>query len=284
MKINFLKVNSSNNMIVLILDPLPRNVQNDIATEVMKDTNIGAEKVAFIETVNKVGPNGSVNSYLHLQMMGGELCSNSPRALAAIMHYRDYPELTKDDNCCTVDIHISGICDLVRCSVEQTKISHIYNTEIIHPLPVNTSEIELALNSKSIDALRVDFEGITHFIVDENDVDNKTEVYDMIKFYMSDENYYSFGILFYDNYEKHLTSLIYVKDTNSLVWEKSCGTGAAAIAFAISQKTKSNLSMEIRQPGGILKTNVLYNEHSESITKIKIKGPVKLVAQGTLLI
>ena len=45
---------------------------------------------------------------------------------------------------------------------------------------------------------------------------------------------------------------VYVRDTDTLYWENSCGSGSAAVAAALACTTHKNVACYMKQPGGTL--------------------------------
>jgi diaminopimelate epimerase len=88
----------------------------------------------------------------------------------------------------------------------------------------------------------------------------------------------AFGVMFYDKEKNFMTPLVYVEDTQSVVWERSCGTGTAALGIAMSLTDQGSINMVVGQPGGSLE--ILTTWKDGHIEELYLKGEVGIVAEG----
>lgn len=284
MKLNFVKMNPTENMTILILDQLPRSIHGEIAKKVMDYNNIHGEQVAFIEKPETYRS----EALSRLQMMGGEFCGNASRALAAFLvsrgHYNsDYfkKNLTLSSEIeVEVPLEVSGSNDLVYCKVNSTSNSNEYISSISMPIQKNIKDFVFNENGKNIFSTLVEFDGITHIVVDSADVSSKENVFYIIKDLIKDFNYECIGIMFYDNSKSFLEPLVYVKTTDTLIWERGCGSGSCAVAIALSYRVKKSLSIDIKQPGGVVEVKTFWNGYE--VEEVILKGSVKIAAEGIL--
>lgn len=275
MKLRFAKVNPVENMTIFVLDMIPRNNHLTIASRLMDYSNLYAEQVGFIEEPMSI--KGKSLNTLRLQMMGGEFCGNATRSLAAYMVYDNHPSINKlSDESYIVSLEVSGSNELLDCLVTRTDKGNILNSRINMPLPERTTTV----NINKISAIRVDFEGISHFIVDSNKVEDKEDFYTHIKRYMSKEEYHAFGVMYYDRDKDFIEPLVYVKLTNSKFWERSCASGTSAFGIAKAVEKNEDVKLVVKQPGGILEIEV--NIEDEKITNVFLSGTVEIVAEGTV--
>ena len=84
--------------------------------------------------------------------------------------------------------------------------------------------------------------------------------------------------MFYNEAANFMTPLVYVKDTGSVVWEISCGTGTAALGVALSMNSRIDVDMVVDQPGGQLE--ILTTMKDGAIVAIHLAGEVSIVAEG----
>lgn len=65
------------------------------------------------------------------------------------------------------------------------------------------------------------------------------------------------GVIFLDAETHRMTPLVKVIDTNSLVWEGSCGSGSVACAVAQSEQMENGgFSCDYIQPAGVVRASV----------------------------
>lgn len=273
MKLNFVKVNPVENMTIFIMDQIPREDHKEVSNKIMDYNNLHGEQVGFIE--RSVENEGSIR----LQMMGGEFCGNATRSLAALMVRNHYPQVVKEGNKFLVDLEVSGIEESIRCEVDKIEENR-YFSKIEMKAPLSLEEGVVYFETKRIEFTRVNLEGITHFIVDSKDIDDKHGFYESLKESIEDEDYDAFGIMYYDFENHFMEPLVYVKSTDSLFWERSCASGTCAFGAALAYNSASSISKDINQPGGILSVEVEYSDGE--IKSIHLNGEVEIVAEGML--
>jgi len=265
-------------MTVFIKDNLPRRVHKDIAKEIMQYGNIYAEQVGFIET--PVSEEGKKKETLRLQMMGGEFCGNAARSLAAYMVYSSYPSLNKVEDKYLVELEVSGAKEMVLCEVLPTKKPNEFYSKINMPLPVSVDEFKFNYENGSLNIVKVELPGITHFILECDGIKDKQDFFTKFKSELNLDELDAFGVMFYEAHKNFLEPLVYVRETESLFWERSCVSGTTALAYALSYGKKENLSIEVNEPGGKLLVEASWCD--EKIKSIKLDGKVTIVAEGTL--
>ena len=76
-----------------------------------------------------------------------------------------------------------------------------------------------------------------------------------------------------------LQPLIYIPEVQSLIWENSCGSGAASIGVFQQYRTnQASNDFKVNQPGGSILVSSTFNEQMGYLTSIK--GQVSTVATG----
>lgn len=275
MKLNFIKVNPSENMTVFVVDALPREKYFEIANRIMNYNNIHAEQVGFIERPE------NPESSARLQMMGGEFCGNASRALAAVAVQRGYANISEMNGRYVVPLEASGIEGIINCLVEQ-KSSNGYEVALEMPLHKSISTIEVEYKGKTYNGTIVDLSGISHAVFFTDDESLDEDFFRAVKSSIKDFDYDAFGIMFYDEKEEFMRPLVYVKDTDSLIWERSCGTGTVALGVVLSHSGKQSVDKNVNQPGGQMQITTVWNEGS--LESIVLKGMVYIVAEGEVYI
>lgn len=275
-KLRFVKVNPVENMTIFVLDQLPRSYHIDVSNKLMDYSNMYAEQVGFIE------PSKDNNDLIRLQMMGGEFCGNATRSLAAFMVHSNYPQIQKFEDKFLVSLEVSGMDYIIDCEVEPLRNPNLYLSKIKMPSPLSINEVYIDYEEEKIKSIKVELPGITHFIVDINSIDDKNKYYEIVKNLMGKEQFEAFGIMYYDYNNDFMEPLVYVRSTDSLFWERSCGSGSCALGCALAYLNKESLEKEINQPGGQLKVSVEYE--NENISTLYLNGEVEIVSEGVVYI
>ena len=276
MKLHFVKINPVENMTIFVLDQLPRKDHITISNRLMDYSNLHAEQVGFIESSKNHA------DLIRLQMMGGEFCGNATRSLAAFMVHSQHPEIEKIGSKFMVPLEVSGIDEVINCEVEPLEKTNLYMSKIKMPVPLSINKIIIDDSGNKVKTIRVDLPGITHFIVNKDKINDKDKYYEIIKSVMAKEDYDAFGIMYYDYNKNFMEPLVYVRSTDSLFWERSCGSGSCALGCALAFLNKESLEKEIHQPGGLLKVSVGYENHN--INSLYLNGEVEIVSEGIVYI
>lgn len=280
MKLRFVKVNPVENMTIFIMDEVNSAQHISVANKLMDYSNIHGEQVGFIENPRSL--KGKSLNTLRLQMMGGEFCGNATRSLAALMVHHKLDSINESAEGFNVTLEVSGSEELLECLVRPTDVENIYYSQVSMPLPTRTSNTNILFEDKLIDLIRIDFPGISHFIVEASLISDKEEFFNTLKIKMSKEDFDAFGIMFYDSEDSFLEPLVYVKATDSKFWERSCGSGTSALGVALAIKNKMNTKEKVKQPGGDLEVKV--DIVDGQIAKIYLDGKVEIVAEGNVFI
>ncbi len=276
MKLNVIKVNPVDNMTIFVMDRLEPSNHMKIANKLMEYGNVHGEQVGFIE--EPITARGKSLNTLRLQMMGGEFCGNAARSLAALMVHLNLPMVNKTEDLYNVILEVSGINELLECTVRKTEIENSYFSSVQMPLPKRVANSAFQFYNKMISYIRVDFPGITHFIVESKDIKDKEGFFKAIKDYTDKEELDAIGIMFYDSITSFLTPLVYVRATDSLYWERSCASGTSALGVALALRRDSSLHKNIKQPGGELE--VIVKLEDGKINSLYLDGSVKIVFEG----
>jgi diaminopimelate epimerase len=126
------------------------------------------------------------------------------------------------------------------------------------PLPLAMSTISYDKNDFPV----IIFEGITHIIVE--NVDKMTLPDELCKIFFELKAIFdkseipaALGLMFYDNKNNFLRPAVYVYGTDSFVFESSCGSGSAALAYYLSlDLPDGEHSFSFDEPGGVISCNV----------------------------
>lgn len=273
MKLNFVKTNPTENMTIFILDQIPRKRYKDVACRVMKYSSIHGEQVGFVERMD----NGNTEMPVRLYMMGGEFCVNAVRALAAVIVNKGCINDKKKEKETLLDIEIHGTREKVRCVVEAINSSKYISTAKI-PLHKAIYDYYVIYNGLRHKGVIVEFNGIVHFVVDAKINSKEKLFYESMKQFADLKDFDAFGVMFFDEARMYMEPLVYVRETESLIYERGCGSGTAAIGVIKAFKENRNVKEYIEQPGGKLFVEVVLCE--DRVSSISIGGTVEIVAEG----
>lgn len=252
MKIEFVKINPVENMTVLVKTKIDREKYPQISKSLMEYGNIFCEQVGFIEGK-------------HLQMMGGEFCGNASRGFAAYLAFHD-SEFQKEKQ---YEICCSGVSKKLSVWVRQGEKQHQFLAKIAMPENLSMQE-EIIWDGRGLSIFRVDFEGITHFILEKKP---EKEIVNLFEKYMEKENYEAFGLMFFEKEKARMTPYVQVKGISG-VWERSCASGTTALGYYLREKYQMKKA-KIQEPGGTL-------EVSFEGEQVFIDGVVEIVAEGVV--
>lgn len=182
-----------------------------------------------------------------LQMMGGEFCGNASRAYAYLKLLE-----TADAGVHDVQIEISGVDSAVNVHVDLDAGSAYTDM----PLPYEITDYTY---SGAIYPL-VRMAGIDHLLVCDREPDAdfaKGAIGSLRKAY----NPEACGIQFLTD-DFNMTPYVYVRDSNSIVAESSCGSGSVAAAYYMALTDKRE-EYTLVQPGGTITVRVIRDPSGE---------------------
>lgn len=248
-------INPGGNVTAIVCKPCEREERIAFSKAIMEQGR--AEQVGF-----EVPP--LKNSFGRLEMMGGEFCGNATRAFG-FMKVKD----AGLDGFQKVMIEISGtekpVCVEVDLAHEEA-YTHM-------PVPKDHDMVKLLGQAYT----RVRMEGIDHIMVPGTGSDSKL-VDAMIKT-LYDDMADGCGMMFLEKTETkgcyRLVPAVYVKATDSLVWESSCGSGSVAAAWyysLIEDQDVEELHITFHEPGGDIKVNL--KKSADQVTDCLMGGPV----------
>jgi diaminopimelate epimerase len=272
-EINFVKLNPTQNMTILVETTHPTKAHKDIATRIMSYDSVYAEQVGFIEEpIN-------YKADAHLQMAGGEFCGNACMALAAFITSK---QALKHNHVKKILLEVSGTDSLVECEVK--RVENEYYCQVTMPIPKEIKQTIISHEGNKLDVTLVDYGEFVHIVMNINDVNErvKEEAQSLAKSLSLTLNVSLIGILLYNQNSNELEPLIYIPHLDSMVWEKGCGSGTASLGSYLAWKNKKRTITHVKQPGGIITAVANYQEGK--LISLKIEGFVGIVAQGKAFI
>ncbi|MDL2271611.1 hypothetical protein LJC23_01080 [Desulfovibrio sp. OttesenSCG-928-I05] len=279
MDIRFVKMSPTQNMTILVENPVPRELHHQVASALMGYDNVFAEQVGYIE------PAADPRAWGRLQMMGGEFCGNATMCLAALLVMdkaaapSGRPGEAGTGGTIEVPLEVSGADGLV--SVDVTLQATGARCSLEMPAPESVESHTLTLDGHDYHADAVTFAGITHLIVDKDTVpgDKTAFAESTAAAWQQRYNAEAVGVMLYDKESNAITPLVHVASTQSYVWERGCGSGTAAVGAWLATKAAGTVTADIAQPGGVISVRGEFADGR--VRKVVISGDVKLVARGT---
>ena len=259
MKLEFVKLSPAQNMTVIVKTPVPRRQQSDVAGRLIDYAGVFAEQAGFIEPPTLPG------AECRLQMMGGEFCGNATMCMAALTA-RDggiQPGETRD-----INVEISGAEGVLNCRVSCTEDGYVCKTRM--PLPESVEK----LNGYSL----VRLPGITHAILKcAAPASLRTGAEEMLREIAALLDDEAVGLMLYSPATAEMIPLVYVKATDTMIWERGCGSGSAAVGALAAWEKQADVQIPLLQPGGTITAAARWND---GLAEVSIEGRVRIVCEG----
>lgn len=266
MFLKFAKLNPNGNITILVLDPVSREAQADIADRLMAEDSLQAEQVGFLETA------GAVEAEARLQMMGGEFCGNATMALAAWMARRDGMQAGETK---AYALEVSGSRDKLACSVTRAG-ENCFRGEVPMPLPEEILETEILPDCR---VPLVRFPGIVHAILPEGSMTD-VQAESMISRCCAALKAEAMGFIFTSRDFNRIRPLVYVRSTDTFVWENGCGSGTAALGAWRAAVQGGRTELEVKQPDAGSCIGVTACFENGKVNRLSVRGKVSLIAMG----
>ena len=263
MKLHFAKLNPTENMTILVTDPVPRAQHSAVAEALMAYASVGGEQVGFLEEATLPG------ARMRLQMMGGEFCGNATMSLAALLAFR---ENLPSGGEAVYPLEVSGTDGIVPCRIQRS--GDVCRGTVCMPLPEEIREVDFP------DGVRcpvVFFPGIAHAIVREG-VLRSSDAPRCIPRWCEACETDALGIILADDALDRIRPLVYVRSTGSSVWERGCGSGTAALGAYLAHERRGDAALDVAQPGGTIRVEAKWD--GERVSRLEISGDVRLAATG----
>ena len=192
-----------------------------------------------------------------LEMMGGEFCGNAARSLGYLT------ALTRQETGVhTLAAEISGAPAPVPVTADLDRGRAWANM----PLPLGVVPTEVAGRTYPT----VFCPGICHLIAEQPPEEGfLAEALAVLSTYSPE----AAGVMFLEG--DKLTPAVYVRSTDSLVWESSCGSGSTACGWYLAQNAPDGqYTYRFREPGGVIETAV--TKADGAVTRVFMGGPLAL--------
>ncbi|MEE1442961.1 MAG: hypothetical protein UGF43_05015 [Blautia sp.] len=257
MKMRIRRADPAGNITIFVMDQAERKDYAAISNQLLARKDLGVEQVGFVEQ--------NADGTTHMQMMGGEFCGNATRSFGYLM------SLLSEEKPQEVEVDVSGSKELLKAEVDLEKGTS--RTQM--PLPQNIVTLPSVQGEQYN---MVVFEGVCHIIVESAPRD-QAFVNDVIAEAEKMLDCDAYGVMFLEG--KKMTPVVYVKETGSMVWESSCGSGSMGAAVYLSrEKDNGTYVYELHQPGGMIEATV-QKQNGETVL-CKMGGPVEISEEMTV--
>ena len=263
MIVQYARMNPTGNMTAIVTSPVPRADQPRVAARLMERGCDFAEQVGFLERSALPG------ARIRLQMMGGEFCGNASMSVAALLALEDDLAEGAEAVC---PLEVSGAEERVDCRIRREGDSFIGTVNM--PLPEEIVEAELL---SGLRAPLVRFPGIVHAVVPEACMTPEAaqaRIPALCEMLKAD----AMGILLTDAKLTRMRPLVYVRATQSAVWERGCGSGTAALGAYAAARSGRDAALSVTQSGGTIRVRAAWREGA--VRGLEISGRVRLEERG----
>lgn len=264
MYLRYAKFDPNGNVTILVLDEVPRERQARVAEQMMRNVDLQAEQVGFLEK-----PQGS-GARVRLQMMGGEFCGNATMSVAAWLAQQDGVAQQR-----RYLLEVSGAEQAIDCSVIPVSEGR-FKGEAPMPLPEAVLEAELVPGIKTP---LVRFPGILHAILPEGSM-NDAQAEELISSACAALGAEAMGLIFVNEGFDRIRPLVYVRETQSCVWESGCGSGTAALGAWRAATQQKDVDLQVMQACPENSIGVSAGYKNGRVCSLRIRGNVRLMESG----
>ena len=245
------------NVTAIVCSDVPAAERARVAAQILRLPELGIEQVAFLTEPRSGGE-------IRLEMMGGEFCGN---ALRCAGFYQALRNGAQGKSCVLAEISgADGVQPVMADTAEGT-------ASTVMPLPLSVQPAGWA----DVQAARVTFAGITHFVIDCAQPD-ETLVQRAID---AAPEASAVGAIFLDRAHGSIKPVVFVRETASCVAENSCASGSVAAAVVLTADFADGITeIGIGQPGGTLEVGVQRTDGA--VTGLSIGGAVRLTQTLTV--
>ena len=251
MKVALRYLNPAGNITAVVLDPVEPALRPALSRAIMDQGR--AEQVGFAVAPRQGG-------HCRLEMMGGEFCGNAVRSYGLLW------AMEQGTNQALVEI--SGASAPVPVTADPAAGTAYADM----PLPLELRWLEVLGEQYPL----VMCQGICHLLALDRAPDPAFLA--AARPLLCDLGQEAWGVMFLEG--QHMTPVVYVTSTDSLVWESSCGSGSVACGWYLAQ-TAGTSQTRFQEPGGEILVTAVRREGK--ISGCTMGGPVIVGPRETFL-
>lgn len=253
MKIDYILLDPSKNMTVLVKSPVEPALRPAVAAVIMEVEPL-CEQVGFISA-------GEGDCDIRLNMAGGEFCGNAAMS-AAVLNYLE----TEKEN---ILVSVSGCDEPVSVNVRRAEYEG-YTGTVTMPKPVSIREEMLGGDSLPV----VSLPGISHIVTEKHFT--RAECEKNVREWCAKLGCDALGIMLLDKAEDRITPLVYVPSADTIFWEQSCASGTTAVGIYLAETEGKAVKRRFIEPGSALTVEAAPNQHP------KLTGNVRIISESTI--
>ncbi len=270
----YVRLDPTGNITCLVLDPVLPAEEAEITRRLMAE----CEQVAYLEAPASPEARGRI------RLMGGEFCGNAAMAAAAWLAAQDGLGPGQSTR---VPLEVSGAAGVLRClvtaedgayrgTVAMPRVLEIFRADPGELFPELASRAEARLTA-------VRMEGILHLVLEGAPPLSEEAAEAGLKGAAARWQDEAIGLLQWR--EKpgedagEMQPLVYVRGSDTMVWETGCGSGSAGIG-ALRAWRDGRGSTRVFQPGGMIEAAAETAEGA--VCSLRITGRVRLGTVQTL--
>lgn len=217
-----------------------------------------------------------------LRMAGGEFCGNASMCAAALLDLKKQGGALKAGEKRSVKLQVSGAASLIEVELKK-KEEGAWSAGVQMPAAIGIEERKMRfLNASGLLPL-VRMQGISHFIIEEGSAfyslnENKEQAEEAARRWCEELGAEGLGLLFLCGAAPKLfmTPLVYIPKSGTIFWEHSCGSGSAACGMYLAEKTGTDVSLLLQQPGGNIRVESSLSGGSRMFGTVRLLGRYSL--------
>ena len=254
--IEYIVMDPTGNITALVTSNAEISRQPFIAGKIM-------EQHPEVEQVGFVDLSGTMEDAVQakLRMAGGEFCGNASMCTAALYAERNQLSGRGDLEIC---LDVSGAEDVVRVRLTCDN-TDLVKASVTMPKAISCKTEELQYQDITASLPLVRMQGISHLIIEEESPfsclkPDKDAAEAAVKKWCRELSAEGLGMMFLSGTkpELEMTPLVYIPESGTVFWENSCGSGSSACGMYLAENTKEDVSLTIKQPGGMLHVDSRY--------------------------
>ncbi|HXK77273.1 MAG TPA: hypothetical protein PKY19_02170 [Oscillospiraceae bacterium] len=241
MELRYWIADPSGNTTALVKEGFPAKLRRQAAALLMETGEV--EQVAFLSAPYSEEAKG------RLEMAGGEFCGNATLSVAV---WKAKNLMLIGPNREKLKIECSGAKSVLRCAAWNIGGTDCGSVEM--PLPTRIYERAFSASGHTEIFSVVEMPGITHLLrpVDDFGDQERNDALAGIKGWCTELGAEALGVILCSRDFDRIAPLVFVPESDTLVWENGCGSGTAALGAFLAKKGGS-LEKEVRQPGGTIR-------------------------------
>ena len=241
MMIQYVAADPTGNITVLIRSPYTAETRQAMIREAFEKVP-SCEQAGFISSVSP--------SLIRLEMMGYEFCGNATLSAAA---YQAYLNGMAPGHSGVINVASSGVDRPVPVEIRCLGESE-YSGTLEMPCPRHDQYRGFAA---------VHLEGISHLLIPEGTFSDE-EAVSLISEYAEELGVPALGMIFWSGHGEsgsddllqgesvRIRPLVYVRGSDTVVWEHGCASGSIAAGYYRWTADKSIAHRDVVQPGGVI--------------------------------